>query len=88
MDCHKFVDCWDGRVREKYCPDNQVFSDLPGGFCDYLEYVDCGNRPLLQHNNDTSSTTTTAQPPSSSTLRSSTSAKWLLVRKVHHRRQH
>ncbi|KAF4526708.1 hypothetical protein B566_EDAN015678 [Ephemera danica] len=47
LDCRKYLDCWDGRVLEVYCPNDLVFSDLAGGFCDYLEYVDCGSRPLL-----------------------------------------
>ena len=46
LDCRKFVDCWDGRVLEKLCPHNLVFSDL-GDFCDYREYVECGTRPIL-----------------------------------------
>ncbi|KAF4528926.1 hypothetical protein B566_EDAN010243, partial [Ephemera danica] len=38
--------CWDGRVLEVQCPNDLAYSDLSGGFCDYLEYVDCGSRPV------------------------------------------
>ncbi|KAF4519405.1 hypothetical protein B566_EDAN008713 [Ephemera danica] len=78
-DCRKFVDCWDGRVREKYCPDNQVFSDLPGGFCDYLEYVDCGSRPLLKPLNPTTTTSSTTSKPSTM---APVPSNWPLVRRM------
>jgi hypothetical protein len=42
---------------EQSCPWGTAYSDLPGGFCDYLEYVDCGGRST------TSTTTTTTAPP-------------------------
>ncbi|KAF4528925.1 hypothetical protein B566_EDAN010242 [Ephemera danica] len=46
LDCRKYLDCWDGRVLEVQCPNDLAYSDLSGGFCDYLEYVDCGLRPV------------------------------------------
>jgi hypothetical protein len=27
LDCRKYVDCWDGRVLEKRCPNDLVFND-------------------------------------------------------------
>lgn len=48
--CDKYYHCDNGKIKEKLCPDGQVFNDFSSEYekCDLPFNIDCSARPNLQ----------------------------------------
>lgn len=52
LQCDKYYECSNGRIKEKLCPDGQVFNDfsIDQEKCDLPVGIDCTSRPELRKN--------------------------------------